>query len=247
MPAKKTKSVKKTASKKTVKQNKVKKTKTVKTTKSKTTEPKTNKETKTEAISMDKKTILSNKSYYFFGKNKAEGNATMRDLLGGKGANLAEMSNAGVPVPPGFTITTDVCRMYYDNFLEVPNAIDKEFEKYVGMIEKAAGMKFGDPENPLLVSVRSGSKFSMPGMMDTILNLGLNDEAVEGLGKKTGNMRFALDNYRRFIQMFGNVVLSIDKILFENVITKKKVDRRIKQDSSLQINDLKDISETEFN
>jgi len=183
----------------------------------------------------------SGKYYYFFGGGKADGNAEMRGLLGGKGANLAEMCNAGIPVPPGFTITTEVCNIYYDNNLEVPKNVDKELEDYIGLVEKATGKKFGDPADPLLFSVRSGAKFSMPGMMDTILNLGLNDATVEGLGKKTGNMRFALDNYRRFISMFGNVVLSIDKDLFESVITKKKAERRIRQDSSLQVNDLKDI------
>ncbi|UCE23861.1 MAG: pyruvate, phosphate dikinase [Candidatus Zixiibacteriota bacterium] len=185
--------------------------------------------------------VPSKKWYYFFGGKSAEGDATMRDLLGGKGANLAEMCNAGIPVPAGFTITTEVCNFYYDNNLEVPAAIDREMEKYVAMVEKATGTKFGDPDDPLLFSVRSGAKFSMPGMMDTILNLGLNEQTVEGLGKKTGNLRFALDNYRRFIAMFGNVVLSIDKDLFENVITKKKAERRVRQDSSLQVNDLKDI------
>ncbi len=183
----------------------------------------------------------SGKYYYYFAKDKADGNAAMKDLLGGKGANLAEMCNAGVPVPPGFTITTEVCKLYYENSLDVPKAIDKELDRYVQMVEKETGKKFGDPENPLLVSVRSGAKFSMPGMMDTILNLGLNEQSVEGLGKKTNNLRFALDNYRRFIAMFGNVVLGIDKDQFEEVITKKKKERRVKQDSSLQVNDLKDI------
>ncbi|UCG62873.1 MAG: pyruvate, phosphate dikinase [Candidatus Zixiibacteriota bacterium] len=183
----------------------------------------------------------SHKYYYFFGPGKAEGDASMKDLLGGKGANLAEMCNAGIPVPAGFTITTEVCNIYYEKNLEVPKAIDKELEKYVAVVEKATGKKFGDSEDPLLFSVRSGAKFSMPGMMDTILNLGLNEKTVEGLGKKTGNQRFALDNYRRFISMFGNVVLSIDKDLFESVITKKKSERRVRQDSSLQVNDLKDI------
>ncbi|UCD65225.1 MAG: pyruvate, phosphate dikinase [Candidatus Zixiibacteriota bacterium] len=183
----------------------------------------------------------SGKYYYFFAVGKAEGNASMRDLLGGKGANLAEMCNADIPVPPGFTITTELCNIYYENSLKVPGAIDRQLEKYVGMVEKVTGKKFGDPENPLLFSVRSGSKFSMPGMMDTILNLGLNEKTVEGLGKKTGNVRFALDNYRRFIAMFGNVVQGIDKDLFESVISRKKTERRIRQDSSLQANDLKDI------
>ncbi len=196
---------------------------------------------KAKSDSMSNKISLPKKSYYFFGNGKAEGHVEMRDLLGGKGANLAEMCSAGVPVPPGFTITTDICRLYYENALEVPKTIDAELESYIAKIEKSVGKKFGDPSDPLLVSVRSGSKYSMPGMMDTILNLGLNDETVEGLGVKSGNMRFALDNYRRFIQMFGNVVLSIDKELFEAVISKKKTERRIKQDSSLQINDLKEI------
>jgi pyruvate,orthophosphate dikinase len=197
--------------------------------------------TRETSESMTTKLSIPKKCYFTFGGTKAEGNSTMKDLLGGKGANLAEMSSAGVPVPPGFTITTDVCRLYYEYGLEVPREIDAQLEKYVEFIEKKTGKKFGDSQDPLLVSVRSGAKFSMPGMMDTILNLGLSDESVEGLGKKTGNMRFALDNYRRFIAMFGNVVLSIDKELFEKVIEKKKKERRIKQDSSLQVNDLKDI------
>ena len=187
------------------------------------------------------KAVPRGKRYYFFGAGKAEGNADMRDLLGGKGAGLAEMTNAGIPVPPGFTITTDVCKLYFEHTMVVPKAIDQGLEEYVRMIEKVFGKKFGDPADPLLVSVRSGSKFSMPGMMDTVLNLGLNDEAVEGLAEKAGNMRFALDNYRRFISMFGNVVLGIDKEVFEKVITKTKAERRIKQDSSLQINDLRAI------
>ncbi len=197
--------------------------------------------TKAKSDSMSKKDSLPKKSHYYFGDGKAEGRVDMRDLLGGKGANLAEMCSTGVPVPPGFTITTDICRLYYENALEVPKPIDAELEKYVHKIEKSTGKKFGDSADPLLVSVRSGSKFSMPGMMDTILNLGLNDETVEALGNNSGNMRFALDNYRRFISMFGNVVLSIDRELFENVIAKKKTERRVKQDSSLQVNDLKDI------
>ncbi|RKX29836.1 MAG: pyruvate, phosphate dikinase [Candidatus Zixiibacteriota bacterium] len=189
----------------------------------------------------ENKTASKGKFYYFFGNKKADGDGTMKDLLGGKGAGLAEMSRAGIPVPPGFTITTDVCHLYYENGMEIPKAIDKDLEKYIAMIEKSVGKKFGDPNDPLLVSVRSGAKFSMPGMMDTVLNLGLNQETMEGLAAKSGNMRFALDNYRRFISMFGNVVLGIDKELFEKVITKKKADKRIKQDSSLQEVDLKDI------
>jgi pyruvate,orthophosphate dikinase len=181
------------------------------------------------------------KYYYFFGGGKADGESAMRELLGGKGANLAEMTNAGVPVPPGFTITTEVCRIYYENSMRVPKAIDAQLDQYMEQLEKATGKKFGDPDNPLLVSVRSGSKFSMPGMMDTILNLGMNDATLEGLTRKTNNPRFACDSYRRFIAMFGDVVLGIDKELFEEIISRKKKEKRVKQDASLQILDLKDI------
>jgi pyruvate,orthophosphate dikinase len=213
------------APKKTVvKEKKVRKTKT-----------KTGAKTKIAGLTAGRK------YYYFFGDGKAEGDAQMRDLLGGKGAGLAEMTNAGIPVPPGFTITTEVCNIYYDCGMTVPREIDAEMKVYLGRLETVAGKKFGDPANPLLVSVRSGAKFSMPGMMDTVLNLGLNEDTVKGLAEKTGNERFALDNYRRFIQMFGNVVLGIDKDMFEEVITRKKKDKRIRQDSSLQPTDLKDI------
>ena len=179
--------------------------------------------------------------YYFFSPGKADGNAQMRDELGGKGANLAEMALAKIAVPPGFTIATSACKLYYDNDLTLPLEIDAQFEKYVGMIEKETKKKFGDSTNPLLLSVRSGAKFSMPGMMDTILNLGMNDDTLEGIAGKSGNMRFALDNYRRFIQMFGDVVLGIERDAFEAVIKKKKVERRVKHDSSLQVSDLGDI------
>lgn len=242
MSAKKAASAKASKTKKT-KPGSAKKGKTAQKKTSATTGKATG-DTKRKAVaakSAEKQTQGSGKYYYFFGGGKAEGNAEMRDLLGGKGANLAEMCSAGIPVPAGFTVTTEVCNIYYENNLEVPKDIDSELEKYVAMVEKTTGKKFGDSSDPLLFSVRSGAKFSMPGMMDTILNLGLNDETVEGLGKKTGNPRFALDNYRRFISMFGNVVLGIDKDLFESVITKKKAERRVKQDSSLQVNDLKDI------
>jgi pyruvate,orthophosphate dikinase len=178
---------------------------------------------------------------YFFGGGKADGDGGMRDLLGGKGAGLAEMTRTGIPVPPGFTITTEVCKVYYQNNLEVPPEVDREMEKYIAKMESILGTKFGDSENPLLVSVRSGAKFSMPGMMDTVLNLGLNKDTLEGLIKKTENERFVWDNYRRFVQMFGNVVLGIDKEKFEEVIEAKKKERKIKQDSSLQVEDLSDI------
>ncbi len=184
------------------------------------------------------RTTLENQPYFFFGGGKADGDATLRDLLGGKGAGLAEMSRIGIPVPPGFTITTEVCRIYYENNLEIPRDIDAELEKQMAKIETLVRAKFGDPDNPLLVSVRSGAKFSMPGMMDTVLNLGLNKNTITGLAKKTGDERFAYDNYRRFVQMFGNVVLGIDKDKFEKVIEQRKRDRKIKQDSSLQVEDL---------
>jgi len=196
-----------------------------------TTKPKTESKKKV-------KTTLENQPYFFFGGGKADGDATLRDLLGGKGAGLAEMSRIGIPVPPGFTITTEVCKIYYESNLEIPKEIDRDLEKQMSKIEAIVGSKFGDPENPLLVSVRSGAKFSMPGMMDTVLNLGLNKDTITGLAQKTGDERFAYDNYRRFVQMFGNVVLGIDKDKFEKVIEQRKKDRKIKQDSSLQVEDL---------
>ena len=150
------------------------------------------------------------KRVYTFGNGSAEGKADMKNLLGGKGANLAEMNLIGVPVPPGFTITTDVCNEYYEiGKEEVVRLLKGEVDKSLEMVEKLMNSKFGDVENPLLLSVRSGARASMPGMMDTILNLGLNDEVVEGLARKTGNPRFAYDAYRRFVQMYGDVVLGL--------------------------------------
>ncbi len=187
-----------------------------------------------------KKEKKSGKKYiYFFGKGKADGNGEMRALLGGKGAGLAEMTNAGIPVPPGFTITTEVCNMYYENNKKIPDAVDKEMLVYVKKLEETTGKKFGDPDNPLLVSVRSGAKFSMPGMMDTILNLGINDEVVEGLAKLTGNPRFAYDSYRRFIQMFSDVAVGISKHFFERKIDELKEKKGVKQDVELNADDMK--------
>jgi pyruvate,orthophosphate dikinase len=183
------------------------------------------------------------KYIYFFGEGKAEGKGDMKDLLGGKGAGLAEMTNAGIPVPPGFTITTEMCRYYYKNNKKLPDDFDEELKKYLKKLEKVTNKKFGDPKNPLLVSVRSGAKFSMPGMMDTILNLGLNDEAVKGLAESTGNERFAYDAYRRFIQMFGNVVMGIDKNEFEKILENKKKEKGVHYDSELNADDLKEIVE----
>src|SRR5947208_97025 len=148
---------------------------------------------------------------YLFGKAKTDGNGSMKPLLGGKGAGLAEMCRIALPVPPGFTITTDVCTYYYDHKRTYPPALKAQMQAGVASIEKQTGKKFGDTKNPLLVSVRSGARDSMPGMMDTILNLGLNDQTVEALAKKTGNARFAWDCYRRFVQMYGDVVLGVQK------------------------------------
>jgi len=178
------------------------------------------------------------KMVYFFGGKKAEGNGKMKDLLGGKGANLAEMVNSGVPVPPGFTITTKVCNYFSDNSGKMPSGFDKEYKEAIAKMEKAVGKKFGDLENPLLVSVRSGAKFSMPGMMDTILNLGLNDQTVEALAKKSDNRRFALDAYRRFIQMFSDVVLEVEKALFEEILENVKETAKVKLDTELREDDL---------
>src|SRR3989442_3457421 len=158
------------------------------------------------------------KHVFFFGNGKADGDRTMRDTLGGKGSGLAEMTNAGLPVPPGFTISTDVCSIYYAENGNIPASIEAEVAENLRKLEKAAGATLGSSENPLLVSVRSGAKFSMPGMMDTILNLGLNDQAVEGLKRRTQNGRFAFDSYRRFLQMFGNVVLEIPKEAFDHEV-----------------------------
>jgi pyruvate,orthophosphate dikinase len=183
----------------------------------------------------------SRKHVYFFGSGKADGNRTMKDLLGGKGSGLAEMTNAGLPVPPGFTISTEVCTIYYERDSKIPSAIDREIEENVRKLEKAAGAELGSTENPLLVSVRSGAKFSMPGMMDTILNLGLNDQAVEGLKRRTKNGRFAFDSYRRFIQMFGNVVLEIPKDNFEHEFDGVKKARNVKLDTELDEAALREV------
>ncbi len=170
---------------------------------------------------------------YFFGGGKADGNKDMKDTLGGKGSGLAEMTNAGVPVPPGFTISTQACNAYYESGGKVPAEVDQQTDAALARLEGLQGKKLGDPNDPLLVSVRSGSKFSMPGMMDTILNLGLNDASVEGLRRKTGNGRFAKDAYRRFIQMYGNVVLGIDKDRFEHELTEVKKKYKAKTDVDL--------------
>ena len=183
----------------------------------------------------------SAKYVYFFGNGKADGNRSMRDTLGGKGAGLAEMSRAGLPVPPGFTIATDVCALYYQRKGKIPPAVDVQVGENIRKLEKAAGAAFGSAGNPLLVSVRSGAKFSMPGMMDTILNLGLNDAAVEGLKARTSNGRFAFDSYRRFVQMFGSVVLEIPKDVFEHEFEAVKRAKGAALDTDLDEQALREV------
>ena len=181
---------------------------------------------------------MENKKYvYLF----SEGNAKMRDLLGGKGANLAEMTNLGIPVPQGFTVTTEACNKYYDDGKIIATEVIEEIKEKMGDLEKITGKKFGSLENPLLVSVRSGARASMPGMMDTILNLGLNDDAVEAMAKSTGNPRFAYDSYRRFIQMFADVVMGIEKRLFEEKLEEMKDKKGVHFDTDLDANDLKEL------
>src|SRR3989441_8723808 len=182
------------------------------------------------------------KYVYFFGGGKADGNGKMKDELGGKGAGLAEMTNAGLPVPPGFTIQTEACREYM-RLGHVSEEVDRQMEEALAHLEKLQGQKLGSGENPLLVSVRSGAKFSMPGMMDTILNLGLNDESVEALARRSNNPRFAADSYRRLIQMFGNVVLEIPKSAFDEVFDAKKKRKKAKLDTDLDGKALKEIIE----
>ena len=192
--------------------------------------------------------IMDIKRVYTFGNGQAEGKADMRNLLGGKGANLAEMNLIGVPVPPGFTITTEVCSEYYELGKDkVVELLKADVEKAIANIESLMNSKFGDIENPLLVSVRSGARASMPGMMDTILNLGLNDEVVEGLSRKTGRPRFAWDSYRRFVQMYGDVVLGMKPVNkedidpFEEIIEKVKEEKGVKLDNELEVEDLKEL------
>ena len=178
---------------------------------------------------------------YCFGDGKAEGRAEMRNLLGGKGANLAEMSSLGLPVPPGFTITTELCTHYYANKETYPAELNDEVEAGIASIEKVVGAGFGDPNNPLLVSVRSGARASMPGMMDTVLNLGLNDRTVLGLAKSSGDERFAYDSYRRFIQMYSNVVLDVGHHYFEEALERKKEDLGVTMDTDLKADDWRAI------
>ena len=190
---------------------------------------------------------MGNKYVYYFGDGKADGKSEMKGLLGGKGANLAEMTNIGLPVPPGFTISTEVCTYYYTNKKRYPKELSPQVVAALRKLEKSLGMKFGDPKNPLLISVRSGARASMPGMMDTILNLGLNDDTIQGLIHKTGNERFAWDSYRRFVQMYGDVVLGLkpqhkDEIdPFEHIIEEVKKQKGIQLDTELDTGDLQEL------
>ncbi len=184
---------------------------------------------------------MAKKWVYFFGGGKAEGNAKMKEILGGKGANLAEMTNLGIPVPAGFTISAQLCDQYYKNRGKWPAGLDAEIDKNVAKLEKTMGARFGDPKKPLLVSVRSGAAVSMPGMMNTVLNLGLNDTVIEGIIKKTGNPRFAYDIYRRFIDMFGDVVMGCDHDYFEQVLHAAKLKASVELDNQLTAEQLKEV------
>lgn len=183
----------------------------------------------------------THKWVYAFGDGTAEGHAGLRDLLGGKGANLAEMSNLGLPVPPGFTITTEVCTAFYDNNRQYPEGLEAQAEAALTHVGEIVGARFGDPANPLLVSVRSGGRASMPGMMDTVLNLGLNDETVKGLAEKAGDERFAYDSYRRFIQMYSDVVMGLDHHSFEEILDIFKEENEYYLDTDLSAEDWKEV------
>ena len=184
---------------------------------------------------------MSNKYVYFFSRDFTEGNKELKELLGGKGANLAEMSSLKLPIPPGFTITTEVCDLYYKNKSNYPAGLREEVEANLDRLEKLMGKTLGDSHDPLLVSVRSGAAASMPGMMDTVLNLGLNDRSVQGLAERSQNPRFAYDSYRRFIQMFGNVVLGIEHAKFEETLDSVKMTKNVVHDLDLDLEDLKTV------
>jgi len=181
------------------------------------------------------------KLVYFFAKNKSEGRTEMKNLLGGKGANLAEMANLGLPVPPGFTITTDVCIEYYNNGRVFPEDLKSQVKENLGLIENEINLKFGDQESPLLVSCRSGARDSMPGMMDTILNIGLNENTIRGLIKRSKNEIFVYDSYRRFIQMFGEVVMNVPFRPFEDVLNDIKSRRKVSHENELNVDELKEV------
>ena len=181
------------------------------------------------------------KYVYFFGEGKAEGTGSMKDLLGGKGANLADMTSIGLPVPPGFTISTEACAYYSAHDSQYPEALREEVLEHLAHLEQVMGAKLGDSENPLLVSVRSGAAQSMPGMMDTVLNLGMTPDSARALAKKTNNERFAWDSYRRFMQMFGDVVMGVPHHSFEEALEAVKQERNRKIDTELDVEDLKEV------
>jgi len=193
------------------------------------------------AYPKDGNNVNSKKYVYFFGDGSAEGSVEMKDLLGSKGANLAEMINIGTPVPPGFTISTEACKHYYANDGGYPAGLEDEIDKNLARLEESTKKRFGDAKNPLLLSVRSGAAISMPGMMDTVLNIGLTDESVAGIARMAGNERFAYDSYRRFVQMFGNVVLGMEHSNFEQILEEKKQFRGVTMDTELDSDDLKDL------
>ena len=204
-----------------------------------------------KALKPAKKAKVSKKTryVYYFGDGKADGDGKMKPLLGGKGANLAEMTRIGLPVPPGFTITTEVCTYFYENKKSYPPELKEQVSAALAKVEKSVGKRLGDRNNPLLLSVRSGARDSMPGMMDTILNLGMNDEVVEIVAEKSGNPRFAWDSYRRFLQMYGDVVMGVQKREgedhepFETVIEEVKHAAGVEKDTELSVDDLKSMVE----
>jgi pyruvate,orthophosphate dikinase len=198
--------------------------------------------TDTVAAPTDRAHRASKRYIYAFGGGRAEGDASMRDLLGGKGAGLAEMTNAGLPVPPGFTITTEACNDYFGAGEKLPAGLWDDVVEAMHDVERDTGKGFGDPANPLLVSVRSGAKFSMPGMMDTVLNLGLNEQTLNGLIALTGNERFGWDAYRRFIQMFGRIVMDVDGARFDAALDRAKDSRGAKQDTDLDAAALRELA-----
>ena len=182
-----------------------------------------------------------NKLIYYFGKSGAEGDASMKDILGGKGANLAQMCKLGLPIPPGFTISTSLCHASDERQSHFTPKFDKEIRAYISKLETETNKMFGSSDNPLLLSVRSGARVSMPGMMDTILNLGMNDDVAKALAIKTNNPRFAYDSYRRFLEMYGNVVLEISSYLFEELFDKHKGNNNITKDSDVTVEVLREV------
>lgn len=181
------------------------------------------------------------KSVYFFSSGHTDGNSGMKNVLGGKGANLAEMTSLGLPVPPGFTISTEMCQAFFDNGEKLPETLKADVKLALAQVEKLIGKKFGEIANPLLVSVRSGARASMPGMMDTILNLGLNDQTVQGLAQQSKNERFAWDSYRRFLSMYSNVVMNMNSSLLEVLLEDMKEAKKVVNDTDLTAEDLKTL------